>query len=118
MLIFNIIKVTIGFLALFFGIALFISANIGVDVWTGLCLFLVEKFDKEYKIIKMCIDFSFVLLGFLMGGKVGIITIIAALLGGPTIQMFTKITNKIVEIATKPKGVSRREPAAHSAHSG
>lgn len=118
LLVFNIIKVAIGFLALFFGIALFISANIGVDVWTGLCLFLTEKMGKEYRTIKMCLDFSFVILGFLMGGKVGVITIIAALLGGPTIQMFTKITNKIVETATKQKGETRHEPAANSAHSG
>lgn len=100
-LILNILKSICGCLTLFLGIALFISANIGVDVWTAFVLFLKEKFNKEYRFIKVCLDTTLTVLGFLMGGKLGVLTIAAALCGGPLIQSFTKITDRIVKQATK-----------------
>lgn len=97
----NFIRSVVGCLILFFGVALFISANIGVDVWTAVPLWVQEKLNKSFRFVKVSIDIVLVILGVLMGGKLGISTIIAMVLGGPLIQMFTKITNKFVDAVTK-----------------
>lgn len=76
----------IGCFLLFLGIAIFISVEIGVDPWTGLALILNDVTKKKYMIFKVLIDVLAFALGALMGGKVGVTTVVAALLGGPIIQ--------------------------------
>ena len=72
---------------LFFGVSSFIVANIGLDPWTGLAMILKDKTGKQYKVFKVTIDVVVLTLGFILGGKVGITTVVAAFLGGPIIQM-------------------------------
>lgn len=85
-LIIQIISSVVGCLLLFLGIAIFISAEIGVDPWTGLALILSDRTKKKYMVFKVLIDILGFVVGFAMGGKIGITTVIAALLGGPVIQ--------------------------------
>lgn len=92
----SILESSLGCLSLFLGLALFISSNIGVDVWTGLSLFLKDKFKKDFKFVKILVDIVTATTGYLMGGKIGLVTIIAAILGGPLIQKFTRVTDKLI----------------------
>lgn len=85
-LIIQIASSIVGCLLLFLGIAIFISVEIGVDPWTGLALILKDLTKKKYMIFKVLIDILAFVVGFAMGGKVGVTTIVAALLGGPIIQ--------------------------------
>ena len=82
----QIISSVVGCLLLFLGIAIFISVQIGVDPWTGLALILSDRTKKKYMVFKVLIDILSFVVGFAMGGKIGITTVIAALLGGPVIQ--------------------------------
>lgn len=77
-----------GCLLLYLGVAIFIYVNIGVDPFTGIVLFLQEKLQKEYRIIKITFDLILIIAGILLGGKAGVITVITAITAGPCIQYF------------------------------
>mgnify|MGYP004687349125 CR=1 FL=1 len=82
----HLISAILGCTMLFVGISFFIAANIGVDPWTGLALILKDKAQKEYKVFKVLIDVVALIIGWILGGKVGVTTVVAAFLGGPIIQ--------------------------------
>lgn len=92
----KIITATIACLLLFFGTALLISVNIGLDVWTGLAMLLRDKTHKEYKFFRVAIDIFSFAAGYLMGGTVGVITLLAACFGGPIIQRFVGTIEKSI----------------------
>ncbi len=92
----KIIVASIACILLFFGTALLISVNIGLDVWTGLAMLLKDRTHKEYKIFRVVIDIFSLVIGYLMGGTVGVVTILAACFGGPIIQWFVKIIEKSI----------------------
>ena len=83
---------------LYFGTALFITVDIGQDTWTGFAMLLRDKTGVEYRLIRMVLDVSSFVIGFLLGGTVGAATILSAILGGPTIQMFCQLIKKLVKI--------------------
>ena len=87
----------IGCVFAFFGISLFIVANIGIDPWTALAIIVSEKINRKFDIVKVIMDVLTLLVGILMGGTFGIITIFCALLGGPAIQKISKILDNMVK---------------------
>ncbi|MGN0304575.1 MAG: YitT family protein [Lachnospiraceae bacterium] len=85
-----------GCFLLYLGVAMFITMDIGVDPFTGVVLLLAEKTKKEFRIVKMIFDFAMIILGWSLGGKAGMVTIITALTAGPCIQYFAGILRKII----------------------
>ena len=81
-----------GCMLLYTGVAMYIAADVGLDPFTGLVMVLRDKVDREYKTVKVCFDILCILLGVVIGGKLGVITIITALTAGPVIQF---LSNKI-----------------------
>ena len=69
----SIMLAVLGSLILCMGIALFIVIDIGVDPFTGVVLVLVDKLKKEYKFVKIGFDISCIIIGFLLGGKAGVV---------------------------------------------
>lgn len=84
----NILFGIAGCLTLYLGVAFCITADIGVDPFSGTVLTICDAIHKEYRIIKILFDVTLVIVGTLLGGKLGVITIIAALSAGPLIQFF------------------------------
>lgn len=76
---------------LFFGIAMFIAVNIGVDPWTGLAMFVSDKTHVQYKFCRIAFDVLSLIIGYLLGGTVGITTVVASCFGGPIIQAFANL---------------------------
>jgi len=91
----RIVAVIIGCLSLYVGIGLYITADMGLDPFTGFVMVLVGVFKKEYRVVKICFDICCVIIGFLMGGKLGIVTVATVCTAGPFIQMFSNIFKKI-----------------------
>ena len=92
-LVFQILASTAGCLLLYTGVAIFISMDIGMDAMTGLTMVLKDRLRCEFKIAKWIFDGTVVLIGFLAGGKIGVITVITAITAGPAIQFIAeKIT--------------------------
>lgn len=84
----------IGCLILCMGIAIFIVVDIGVDPFTGIVLVLCDRTGKEYRVIKVFFDLTCVVVGTLLGGKLGVVTVVTAIAAGPVIQFFTGIVKK------------------------
>jgi uncharacterized membrane protein YczE len=81
---------------LFLGIGIFIAIDVGMDPCTGVVMIVRDKINHEYKISKVICDVCTLALGFTFGGKVGVVTVIAALIAGPTIQKISETFDKTV----------------------
>lgn len=75
-----------GCLLLCFGIAVYITIDIGVDPFTGVVLFLTDITKKQYRYVKIAFDCTMIVIGTLLGGKLGVVTFVTAAAVGPTIQ--------------------------------
>lgn len=85
-----------GCFLLYLGVAMFITMDIGVDPFTGVVLLLAEKTGKEFRTVKMIFDFVMIILGWSLGGRAGMVTIVTALTAGPCIQYFAGVLRKII----------------------
>ena len=79
---------------LYLGVAIFIATDIGLDPFTGLVMVLRDITKKEFRVVKVIFDFAMILLGTILGGKLGVVTFITAITAGPVIQFFTKKIQK------------------------
>lgn len=87
----------LGCVIIAIGFSMLMSANIGVAPNDLIPLILQEKLKFQYRWIRITLDLSFLVIGFFLGGVVGIGTIIAALCQGPTIQYFMPKVDKILK---------------------
>jgi uncharacterized membrane protein YczE len=76
----------LGCLMIYLGVAIFIAVDIGLDPFTGIVMVGKDLLKADFKKVKIAFDLTLILLGYLLGGKVGTITILTALTAGPTIQ--------------------------------
>lgn len=83
-----------GCLLLYLGVSIYIAVDIGVDPFTGLVLVLRDKLKKEYRTVKIGFDIAMIILGTVLGGKLGAVTIVTALTAGPVIQFFSGTVKK------------------------
>ncbi len=79
-----------GCLLIYVGVSIYITVDIGLDPFTGLVMTINDHLSWEFAKTKICFDFILITIGILLGGKVGLITLITALTAGPSIQYFTK----------------------------
>lgn len=108
----DVIAVRIGFsvlgcLLLYLGVAIFIVVDIGVDPFTGIVLVICDKIQREYRLVKVIFDISLIVLGTVLGGKLGIVTIVTALTGGPIIQFFRGRVQTLFRIENAERGKER-----------
>lgn len=83
---FQSLAVVVGCLLLYTGVAIFIVVDIGLDPFTGLVMVIRDKIKLDYKRTKIMFDVTMVIIGTILGGKLGVVTIVTAMLAGPTIQ--------------------------------
>lgn len=93
----RVLAAVCGCLLLYVGVAIYITMDMGVDPFTGLVMAIRDKLGMEYRKVKVGFDLCMIVLGFLLGGKLGVITIITALTAGPGIQFFAEKIKKICE---------------------
>ncbi len=86
----------VGCVMLYTGVAIFIAMDIGLDPFTGLVMVIKDKINWDYKKTKIAFDVTMVILGMILGGKLGIITIVTAFTAGPVIQWIAALLSKII----------------------
>ncbi len=101
----QILGAVIGCLLLYTGVAMYITADIGLDPFTGVVMVLRDRLKKEYRYVKIGFDISCIIIGTLLGGKLGAITIITALSAGPVIQF---LSDQMIKIREKIRGTYGR----------
>lgn len=77
---------TTGIALYYVGISLFVATEIGVDPFNGIMLTIRDKTGWSIRKSKIIFDICLTSLGVLLGGKFGLITLIAATSTGPVIQ--------------------------------
>lgn len=87
----QIVMSVIGCLSIYLGVALFIVADIGLDPMTALASVLSDRLKWPFGRAKILFDATMLAVGFLMGGKVGVITVITAITSGPVIQKLVSV---------------------------
>lgn len=87
----NIISFFIGTFIFSFGIYFYLNANLGPGPRDGLMLALTKITPFTAGRIKIIMEISISIIGFLMGGSIGIGTIIAAFFGGIFIDLLFKL---------------------------
>lgn len=91
-LVFSCVIIAIGF-------SLLKATELGVAPNDVIPFIISDKLKLEYRIVRIGLDVTFVVVGFLFGGVVGVGTIIGALLTGPLIQFFMPRLEKFVHRA-------------------
>ncbi|MCR6513833.1 MAG: YczE/YyaS/YitT family protein [Clostridium sp.] len=107
----RMVFVAISCVIIAIGFSLLKSTDLGVAPNDIIPFILADKAKKSYSVVRMCIDATFLILGFFLGGVVGVGTVIAALLTGPLIQFFMPkieaVSHKIIysedELAERKK---------------
>lgn len=73
------------------GLSLLIRCKLGMNGLDSLLYWLAERIKVEYKYIRLAADLLLTLIGYLMGGVVGIGTAISIVCTGFMIDFFTKV---------------------------
>ncbi|WP_019555641.1 YczE/YyaS/YitT family protein [Propionispira raffinosivorans] len=76
------------------GLGIYLSGNLGAGPVEVIMLYWANKFSFSIKVIRISLDATFVVIGLLLGAKLGIGTLIGVLLTGPCIEV-TLITIKV-----------------------
>lgn len=77
------------------GAVLYMTARAGVAPYDALPVFIARKIKKvSFRTVRMCWDGTFALFSFLIGGPIGIVTILSILTVGPCVSFFGKIVEK------------------------
>jgi len=92
----NCITSAIGCTLLYMGVSIFITMDIGVDPFTGIVLVINDKTGWNFKRTKILFDLCMIVIGTVLGGKLGAITFITALTAGPTIELFVNNLKKLL----------------------
>lgn len=86
-----------GCIILAFGMTIVMKseAGTGPNDLVGICI--SDKLKKNFGAVRMIVDISFVLIGFLLGGSFGLGTIICAFLVGPVANIFLPLNEKWIK---------------------
>ena len=82
----RIVMILVGCLIMAIGIATYIRAELGVGAIDLVSEIISAKLHRSYRMVRIVGDISFVVIGFFLGGTVGIGTVVAAFMTGPAVQ--------------------------------
>lgn len=99
----------VGCIILAFGMTIVIRSQAGTGPNDLVAVVLSDKSRKPFGPVRIGVDLTFALVGFALGGVVGVGTIICAFLVGPAAQLFFPVSEKICACVLKQfAGVSSR----------
>ena len=93
----RIIMVALGCVILAYGMTIVIKSDAGTGPNDLVALVISDKLKKPFSITRLFVDALFTLAGFLLGGVVGIGTLICVILIGPVAGIFLPVNEKAVE---------------------
>lgn len=102
-LILKLVLILIGLFIMSCGIATYIKAELGVGAIDLISEIISRKSKVQYRVVKVIGDVAFVVIGFLLGGTVGVGTVVAAFLTGPTVQLVRPGIEKVLNAFFKDK---------------
>ncbi len=97
--------VVFGCLIIAIGFAVLSATNVGVAPNDIVPFIIQDKTKVQYRWIRITLDAGFLIIGFILGGKVGIGTVIAMITTGPFIQFCLPYGEKFVSLLVNEKEV-------------
>lgn len=92
------ISMVAGCVILSAGMSIVINSNAGTGPNDLVAIILSDKIAKvQFRWVRVGCDLFFVILGFILGGTVGVGTIVAVCLTGPLVQFWLPKTKKVVQ---------------------
>ncbi len=95
-MIIRFISLILGCFILAFGMTIVIKSEAGTGPNDLVGVVLSDKTKKSFGICRVIVDFSFVIIGVILGGVFGIGTIVCAFLIGPIADKFLPISENLV----------------------
>lgn len=86
----------LGCVILAYGMTIVIKSQAGTGPNDLVAVVISDKLEKKFSIVRVIVDFSFVLAGFLMGGVFGVGTLVCAFLVGPVAGFFLPVNERLV----------------------
>ena len=99
----KMILVLAGCFVIAVGFSIMSASNIGVAPNDIVPFIIQDKLKFQYRWIRIALDATFLVVGFILGGKIGIGTIISMLAIGPFIQLCLPYGKKIVDFIVNGK---------------
>ena len=99
----RVIMLIIGILLVSIGIGIYVSAGLGEGGFDAWMMFAADKLKKQVRFVRITMDICLVAIGTLLGGSIGLGTLIATLSYGPIIQFTLNVINRL-----------RRQPHANN----
>ena len=96
-LVIRILVNILGCVILAFGMTIVIKSEAGTGPNDLVAIVISDKLKKKFSIIRMIVDFTFALSGFLLGGTLGIGTLICAFVVGPVAGLFMPFNEKWIK---------------------
>lgn len=93
----RILTLAAGCVILAFGMTIVIKSDAGTGPNDLVAIVISDKISKPFGRVRIVVDFCFVAIGFVLGGAVGIGTIISAFLVGPIAGVFLPYSERIVD---------------------
>ena len=84
----------LGCVILAFGMTIVMKSDAGTGPNDLVGIVLSDKLKKNFGVIRIIVDVSFVAIGFILGGSLGIGTLICAFLVGPVANIFLPFNEK------------------------
>lgn len=91
------VSLVLGCFILAFGMTIVIKSEAGTGPNDLVGVVLSDMTKKPFGICRVIVDFSFVIIGVILGGVFGIGTIVCAFLIGPIADRFLPISEKLVQ---------------------
>ena len=92
----KIVMLVLGCVILAFGMTIVIKSDAGTGPNDLVAIVISDKFKIRFGIMRIVVDFTFVLIGALLGGIFGLGTIVCAFLVGPVADFFLPKNEKII----------------------
>ena len=93
----RLLSLVLGCVILAFGMTIVIKSQAGTGPNDLVAVVISDKAKKKFGTVRIIVDVSFALAGFLLGGTLGLGTIVCACLVGPTAQIFMPYSEKICD---------------------
>lgn len=93
---FKIIMLAAGCVILAYGMTIVIKSDAGTGPNDLVAVVISDKTHFRFSIVRIIVDFSFVIAGVLLGGAFGAGTIICAFLVGPVAGFFLPVNERII----------------------
>ena len=102
-LLLKLVLIPVGLFIMSCGIATYIKADLGVGAIDLISEIISRKTKVQYRLVRVIGDTAFVVIGYILGGTVGVGTVVAAFLTGPTVQLVRPSIERILDIFLKGK---------------